>query len=221
MRLEVVSRGHRPAQRALLGLMKLGPGGVPDVVRALAYRPELWGGPFSVATQAVMRGPSDWSVGERELFAAFVSDRNRCRFCAMGHEATAAQALGDDLVAAALADPEHPSLRGEVRAALGLVEKLTLDPGQVGADDVGAVTDAGVSAEAVVDAIAVCALFCAMNRVADALDFELPSVEAYRRMAPMLLRVGYRGQYLLTWASLLGARRRAGASADQAGAPVK
>jgi AhpD family alkylhydroperoxidase len=27
-----------------------------------------------------MRGPSDWSVGERELFAAFVSNLNQCRF---------------------------------------------------------------------------------------------------------------------------------------------
>jgi hypothetical protein len=27
-----------------------------------------------------MRGPSDWSVGEREFFAAFVSARNRCVF---------------------------------------------------------------------------------------------------------------------------------------------
>jgi len=28
----------------------------------------------------VMRGPSDWSVGERELFAAFVSSLNQCPF---------------------------------------------------------------------------------------------------------------------------------------------
>jgi len=28
----------------------------------------------------VMRGPSPWSVGERELFAAFVSRLNQCVF---------------------------------------------------------------------------------------------------------------------------------------------
>ena len=31
-------------------------------------------------TQAVMRGPSEWSIGERELFAAFVSRLNQCDF---------------------------------------------------------------------------------------------------------------------------------------------
>ena len=30
--------------------------------------------------QDVMRGPSDWSVAERELFAAFVSAQNQCPF---------------------------------------------------------------------------------------------------------------------------------------------
>lgn len=56
------------------------PAGVPDVVRALAYRPEFFGGAFSNAIDALLRGPSDWSIGERELFAAFVSRQNKCPF---------------------------------------------------------------------------------------------------------------------------------------------
>ena len=51
-----------------------------DVVRTMAYRPELFGLEFSRALQEVMRGPSDWSAGERELFAAFVSAQNQCPF---------------------------------------------------------------------------------------------------------------------------------------------
>jgi hypothetical protein len=51
-----------------------------DVVRTMRYRPELFGRPFSAAMQQVMRGPSEWSVGERELFAAFVSCQNQCPF---------------------------------------------------------------------------------------------------------------------------------------------
>ena len=51
-----------------------------DVVRTMRYRSELFGLPFSALMQRVMRGPSDWPVGERELFAAFVSAQNQCPF---------------------------------------------------------------------------------------------------------------------------------------------
>jgi hypothetical protein len=51
-----------------------------DVARVLSYRPAMFGMPFSMCLEAVMRGPSDWSVGERELFAAFVSRKNQCPF---------------------------------------------------------------------------------------------------------------------------------------------
>ncbi|HEX6702619.1 MAG TPA: hypothetical protein VF101_17970 [Gaiellaceae bacterium] len=51
-----------------------------DVVKTLHYRPEVFGRAYSAAVDAAMRGPSDWSPGERELFAAFVSARNQCVF---------------------------------------------------------------------------------------------------------------------------------------------
>jgi hypothetical protein len=50
------------------------------VLKTINYRPELFGRPFSDALDAAMRGPSDWSPGERELFAAFVSVLNQCPF---------------------------------------------------------------------------------------------------------------------------------------------
>ena len=55
-------------------------GFVSDVRKMLSHRPELFGRPFSEALQDVMRGPSEWSVAERELFAAFVSAQNQCPF---------------------------------------------------------------------------------------------------------------------------------------------
>jgi hypothetical protein len=51
-----------------------------DVVKTIHYRPEIFGRPFSDALDLAMRGPSDWSAGERELFAAFVSSLNQCPF---------------------------------------------------------------------------------------------------------------------------------------------
>jgi hypothetical protein len=53
---------------------------VSDIGQALQYRPELFGRPFSELLQEVMRGPSEWSSGERELFAAFVSSQRQCPF---------------------------------------------------------------------------------------------------------------------------------------------
>jgi hypothetical protein len=50
------------------------------VLKTINYRPEIFGRPFSNALDAAMRGPSDWSPGERELFAAFVSSLNQCPF---------------------------------------------------------------------------------------------------------------------------------------------
>ena len=81
MRLKVVERGERLADRALFAVIRIASGfRLPDVVRTLRYRKAFFGLPHRAHTQAVMRGPSAWTVGERELFAAFVSRLNRCVF---------------------------------------------------------------------------------------------------------------------------------------------
>lgn len=53
---------------------------VGDVSRVCKYRPELFGEAFIRAVHTALRGPSAWQVGERELFAAFVSSLNQCRY---------------------------------------------------------------------------------------------------------------------------------------------
>ena len=82
MRLDVVDHGHGPAEAAILAQIAQARGlpSASGVLKTLYYRPELFGRPFSAALDAAMRGPSDWSAGERELFAGFVSSLNRCRF---------------------------------------------------------------------------------------------------------------------------------------------
>jgi hypothetical protein len=52
----------------------------PDVVKTLLYRPEFYGGAFGQLLQGSMRGPSYWSVGERELFAATTAKIEACHF---------------------------------------------------------------------------------------------------------------------------------------------
>ena len=81
MRLSNVERGDGFGKRLLFGFIRVVSGfRAPDVVRTLRYHSATFGGPHSQHTQAVMRGPSDWSLGERELFAAFVSHLNQCLF---------------------------------------------------------------------------------------------------------------------------------------------
>ena len=67
MRLEILNGDHAPPEA--LG-----------VIKTLLYRPDVFGGWFSDELDGVMRGPSEWSAGERELFAGFASHLNQCLF---------------------------------------------------------------------------------------------------------------------------------------------
>jgi hypothetical protein len=81
MRLAVVDTGHAPAEAEVLAEMRERSGREPfGVVKTLLYRPDLFGAPFSDALEEAMRGPSEWSAGERELFAGFTSLLNQCPF---------------------------------------------------------------------------------------------------------------------------------------------
>ena len=80
MRLELHG-GHRLKERMTLRMMGLVLGTKNlDAPRTMLYRREFFGVRFSELSQQIMRGPSDWSVGERELMAAFVSKVNQCPF---------------------------------------------------------------------------------------------------------------------------------------------
>jgi hypothetical protein len=80
MRLGALETGHAPEVAAQIAQAREGGGYVSDIGLALRYRPELFGSSFGAMLQEVMKGPSHWSEGERELFAAFVSVQNQCPF---------------------------------------------------------------------------------------------------------------------------------------------
>jgi hypothetical protein len=81
MRLRAVARGRGLGAKAKFAMIRVFSGAPTlDVVKTMSFRPKAFGGPFNVLIEEVLRGPSEWSVGERELFAAFVSERNRCEF---------------------------------------------------------------------------------------------------------------------------------------------
>lgn len=81
MRLAILDRGHALADKALFAFMRVVSGHrAPDVVKTLRYRRGFFGRSMNDVFQEAMRGPSRWSVGDRELMAAYVSRINACEF---------------------------------------------------------------------------------------------------------------------------------------------
>jgi uncharacterized peroxidase-related enzyme len=193
MRLEVLNSGYRLTTKAMFALIRaVSRQPVPDAAKLLFYRPDFYGAPMKECTHEAMRGPSAWSVGDRELMAAFVSKMNQCTFCIGAHTATAASAYQDQAkVAAVLSDLETAPIEEPLRATLRLLGKLTREHA-VDASDMRAVLSAGVSRAQIEDALAICFAFNTTNRLADAFGFFVPGPKGFESGAKFLLRRGYR-----------------------------
>jgi uncharacterized peroxidase-related enzyme len=193
MRLDILNRGYSPKTKVLFGVIRLFSGRpLPDAAKLVFYRPDFYGDRAKEFTQEAMRGPSDWSVGDRELMAAYVSEVNGTAFCIGAHSACARLAYQDESrVAAVLADLDAAPIEEPLRATLRMLGKLTRD-GTVGADDVRDVLAAGVSPKQVQDALAVCAAFTITDRLADAFGFEVLDRDGFDAGAEYLLKRGYR-----------------------------
>ena len=82
MRLSMLDSGHFTlGARLKMGMMRLFTGQrAPDVVKLHYFRYDKVGRLMGANFQQAMRGPSEWSVFERETFAAYVSVLNQCVF---------------------------------------------------------------------------------------------------------------------------------------------
>jgi alkylhydroperoxidase family enzyme len=102
--------------------------------------------------------------------------------------------LGDrELVRAVLHDFAAAPLTDTDRALLVFVDKVNLNPGQIGKDDVDAVKRAGWSDEAIYDAVTVCALFNFYNRWIDGTGVHDMPASAYELSGKRLKEFGYHG----------------------------
>ena len=192
MRLEILNNGYKFGTKVLFGIIKLFSGyPLPDAARLVFYRPDFYGNPAKRFTQRAMRGPSKWSVGDRELMAAYVSLLNECAFCIKAHAATATGAYHDaKKVDRVLTDIENAPITPGLRATLLMIGKLTREH-RVNTADIQAVIATGVSPRQIEDALAVCFAFNLTNRLADAFGFFVPSDEAFKAGAKYLLKRGY------------------------------
>jgi uncharacterized peroxidase-related enzyme len=193
VRLDILNSGYGPATKVLFALIRLFSGHpVPDAAKVVFYRPDFYGARAKEFTHEAMRGPSDWSVGDRELMAAYVADINGSAFCTAAHTATARQAYGNaPMVAAVLADLETSPIAEPLRATLRMLGKLVA-AGTLSAADMRQVVAAGVTRQQIEDALAVCAAFNTTARLADAFGFEVLSPKGFEAGAKYLLKRGYR-----------------------------
>jgi uncharacterized peroxidase-related enzyme len=193
MRLAVLDGGHGFGAKVLFAFIRaVSRQPVPDAVKLVTYRPDFYGTPMKEVTHEAMRGPSAWSVGDRELMAAFVSTVNKSEFCIKAHSAVAARAYRDQArVSAVLSDLETAAIEEPLRATLRMLGKLTREHA-VDADDMRALLAAGASREQIEDALAVCFAFNTTDRLADAFKFSVLTSKGFEAGAKFLLARGYR-----------------------------
>lgn len=82
-------------------------------------------------------------------------------------------------------------IAAKLRAMLGFLEKLTLQPDAVRPADVAPLRAAGISDQAIEDAIHACVLFNIYDRLADSLGWHLPDGDGYAASGRSLMKRGY------------------------------
>lgn len=81
MRIDLYRGGTRPWYISLgLRLIKLRVGMMPAPPVVMTYRPDLVEKRLKDYFMATLSGAGGWSKGHTEMFAAFVSKLNACRF---------------------------------------------------------------------------------------------------------------------------------------------
>lgn len=162
-----------------------------DLKAVLRLDPAL-GTPFAHYHEALLRGPSPFTEGERELIGAYVSALNGCDFCHTEHEAVA-EAFGVEagLVDALLKDLETAPLTPKLRAVLRYVAKLNATPGRMVQADADAVFAEGWDDVALYHAASICALFNMNNRIVDGLGIPAHGTAKLAETAARLHRDGY------------------------------
>lgn len=143
--------------------------------------------------ELVMRGPSPFTVAERELIAAYVSGVNNCGYCHGVHAATAeACGVPDGLPRTAVDDLDAAGVDDRMRAVLRYVDKLTRAPAQLTRQDAERVFAAGWDERALHHAVLVCALFNFMNRLVEGLGIRADQ-DYFATSGTRLVEVGYAG----------------------------
>jgi uncharacterized peroxidase-related enzyme len=143
--------------------------------------------------EVLLRGPSPFTVGERELIAAYVSGLNSCGYCHGVHTVTAeACGITPGAAPAAVADVDTGLVDERMRPVLRFVGKLTNAPSSVTRADAEGVLAAGWDEQALHHAIMICALFNFMNRMVEGHGIRA-GADYFATSGKRLEEVGYAG----------------------------
>ena len=169
------------------------PEGLHGIRSAMAFRP-LTAKPLNELAEAMLRGPSTLSPGERELIATYVSSLNDCYYCQTIHGAVAAANLNDDeeLVRKVKQDFLHADISDKLKALLAIAAKVQKDGKSVTPKDIAHAREHGATDLEIHDAVLIAAAFCMYNRYVDGLGTTQPEDEAmYRERGKKVAREGY------------------------------
>jgi uncharacterized peroxidase-related enzyme len=169
------------------------PDGVPGIRGLMAAYPETQVH-LSGLAEALLRGPSSLTPGERETIAAYVSRGNECRYCCETHAAAARVYLGEQrgIVDLVLADADSAPVTPKIKALLAIADKVRRDGRMVLPEDVEKAKTEGADERAIHDTVLIAAAFCMFNRYVDGLGTSLPADPAdYEASGVRLAEIGY------------------------------
>jgi len=125
-------------------------------------------GPLDKASQQIMRGKSNFTYAQKELFAAYVSGLNACSFCYGSHVAVAENfGVSPKIVEELLEDITSAPVKNNEKPLFSYLKKLTLSASKLTQKDADDVFNAGWSEEDLQEVILIGCLFNFYNRLLD------------------------------------------------------
>ena len=169
------------------------PEGVPGIRSLVMFRPET-GKPLYELAQVLLRGESGLTEAERELMAAYVSNRNNCIFCMSSHAAAARCLYGPEknIVDDVLAGMHQSKVSDKMKTLLNIAGKVQLSGKEVSQKDIDEARASGADDREIHDTVLIAAAFSMFNRYVDGLASFTPTDSAvYEEMGKRMAEKGY------------------------------
>ena len=166
--------------------------GVPGIRSLVLFRPET-GKPLYELAQVLLRGPSTLTGAERELIAAYVSQRNNCIFCTSSHAAAARCLYGDEknTVDEVLNDMQQSGISAKLKSLLHIAGKVQILGKEVKPEDIAAARNQGATDREIHDTVLIAAAFSMFNRYVDGLASFTPTDPAVYEAMGERMKNGY------------------------------